>query len=371
MPAGWYRATLTLAAAGDGSTAYDPAAFAGAQSLAYVQLADGGAVGPADPRFGVVATGLSPADGRRCPAVLPLLSAGRVKLPVGPGDDAAFDALLDGLAGPGWPPSAACPRPTPARPPWPCSSAATPGGVDRWQFGPDGTDAFATDPAARHAYAQALAALSALTEHADLAMPCPLGFDPPTAGKGRPSSLALSVPASILPNEIPPYLRDAGARAAAGGPAVASVSLEPVDGGRYGPAARAADLAERVVYALAAGGPARVDLPVPLVPGTGEPTDLFAVERTLVSSLSGAAYRGRLPLADGVEAFLFERPDGPPGESGLVVLWSAGPDHGRSRFGWANGCRGRTCGATRRRSRRRRPTGRRSWSCGPGRRRPS
>ncbi len=328
VPAGWYRATLTLAAAGDGSSVDDPAAFAGAQSLSYVQLADDGAIGPADRRFGVVATGLSPADWAALPAVLPMLSAGRVTLPVGVGDDAAFDGLLESLAARGIAAVGCLPTGGTDLAALAVMVGRHAGAIDRWQFGPDGTDAFATDPAARRAYGQAFAAVGALTEHPDLAVPWPIGFDPPAGTKGLPSSLALSVPASVLPNEIPPYLKDAQARATAGGPAVASVSLEPLDEAKYGTATRAADLAKRIVYTLAAGL-ARVELPVPLVAGTGEPTDLFAVERTAFGSLSGATYRGRLPLAEGVEAFLFERAD-PPADvaagSGVVVLWSDGAD---------------------------------------------
>ena len=90
--------------------------------------------------------------------------------------------------------------------------------------------------------------------------------------------------------------------------------------------------------ALAAGA-ARVDVPVPLTAtavspladperSTVEPTDLFLVERTLLTAVAGAACRGRVPLADGVEAVLFERPDG----VGVAVLWADGgtPEGGRA-----------------------------------------
>jgi len=46
---------------------------------------------------------------------------------------------------------------------------------------------------------------------------------------------------------------------------------------------------------------------------------LLLVLRTLITTLDGAICRGRIPIADGVEAFLFDR-DG----QGIVVLWDRG-----------------------------------------------
>ncbi len=241
--------------------------------------------------------------------MLPLLGVGRVKLAVGDGAP-GFNELVDRLGGRGIG-AVGCLSMTTADPT--DLVARHLGQVDQWQLGPDDTDAFVTDPAARRTYARVLATMSELTGHPDLAMPCPMGFDPP-AGKARPVDVAVSVPPSILPGEIPAYLKDLTG--------VASVSLRPR--GDDPATARAADLAERIVYALSAGA-ARVDVPVPLTADV-QPTDLFPVERTLISALSGAACRGRLPVADGVEAFLFERPDAGPGDHGVAVLWADAGD---------------------------------------------
>ena len=43
------------------------------------------------------------------------------------------------------------------------------------------------------------------------------------------------------------------------------------------------------------------------------------VLRTVTATLSGAAFRGRVPIADGVEAFLFDR-----GGQGILALWDRG-----------------------------------------------
>jgi hypothetical protein len=315
VPAGWYRATLRLASPGVGDAGTDDtAAFTGSRSLDYVQLADDAPIVPPDPRFGIVVPGTPAAD---LADVLPLLSAGHAKLDVTADGSVPLNDLVDRLGARGIEPVGRLPLGTAG----PTDLVGRHlGQIEQWQMGADDTDAFVTDPAARRAYAGVLAAFAALTGHPDLAMPCPMGFDPPT-GKATPAAVTLSVPPSILPNEIPAYLKDLTDRAAAGGPRVASVSLRPVDAARYGSVARASDLAERVVYGLSSGVD-RVDLPLPLTGASAEPTDLLPVERTLLTALSGAASRGRLPVADGVEAFLFERTDDAPGGHGVVVLWA-------------------------------------------------
>src|SRR5687767_6193931 len=93
LPAGWYEASLVMSSGGD---------LLGAQTLAFIRLADDDDDGGRpDPRFGVVATSLPFAGWGELPDVLPMLSAGRVKLAVWGGDadiegkDAdPFDALL-------------------------------------------------------------------------------------------------------------------------------------------------------------------------------------------------------------------------------------------------------------------------------------
>ena len=309
VPAGWYHATLRLATPGNDASSADPAAFTGARSIDYVQLAGDGAIAPPDPRFGMVIGG---PPNPNLADVLPMLSAGRVKVAV---DDDA-NGVVDRLSNRGIAPvgvlSLDLADPT-------ALIGRHLGQIDQWQLGADGTDAFvATDPAARRTYAKTYAAFAELTGHPDLAMPVPMGFDPP-GGSGKPAAVAMSVPTTILPGEIPAYLKDLTDRAAIGGPRVASVMLRPIDADPS--TARAADCVERIVYALSAGAD-RVDLPAPLSAGAATP--LFPVERTLITALSGAACRGRLPVADGVEAFLFERNDDTPGEHGIVVMWAAG-----------------------------------------------
>src|SRR5207253_928452 len=84
------------------------------------------------------------------------------------------------------------------------------------------------------------------------------------------------------------------------------------------------DLAQRVIYALAASAD-RIDLPLPFtIAGEGDeiekqPQELFMIVRTLMSTLSGTTFRGKLTIGEGVEAFLFDR----NGE-GLLAMWDKG-----------------------------------------------
>lgn len=95
LPAGWYEATLVMSSQGQPLES---------QTLDLIQLPDDGRPVRPDPRFGFVATSL-PIDGwADLPQILPMLSAGRVKLALwGPEGDiqqhdpAAFDALLQRL----------------------------------------------------------------------------------------------------------------------------------------------------------------------------------------------------------------------------------------------------------------------------------
>ena len=293
--AGWYRATVSIAA-GIGSPGDGRAAWVGSHVLDYVQLADGGAVAPPDDRFGVDSAAVT--DWPAVTPVLPLLAVGRAKVAMG-GPDVV--ATLDRLADAGIAPVGCLPTMGDATD---LLVSRYAGRVDLWQVGSGGFDATSADD--RRSAATAAAAAARLTGHFDPAVPCWLGFDPPP---GR--TVAVSVSPSILPGEIGPYLRDLTDRPVR----VASVSVLPIDAAPDEAAARAADLAERIVSALAAGAP-RVDVPVPVV--AGQPTDLLPVERSLLSALSGAACYGRVPVADGVEAFLFQRPDGP----GLAVVWA-------------------------------------------------
>ena len=104
QPAGWYEASVLLSSRGRPL---------GSQSLAFVQLADDAAPAKPDGRFGFVATSLPPEAWDDLPDILPMLSAGRVKLALwGPAGDAgrtdpvAFDALLQRLQAAGITPTA-------------------------------------------------------------------------------------------------------------------------------------------------------------------------------------------------------------------------------------------------------------------------
>ena len=294
--AGWYRATVRLAA-----PAVDDAATA---SLAYVQLADDGGAAPPDRRFAVNTAELSPAAWPATLDVLPMLAVGRAKLAMdGPGVDAALDGMARrGIAAVGCLPVSDAVAPAVGR---------QAGHVDRWQIGADATDAFATDPAARATAARVATAAARLAGPFDLSVPCPFGADVPTA-----SAVTTWLPSTVPADEVGMLLAGRGK-----GPRLTSVSIQPLPSDR--PAAdRGADLAERIVAALGAGV-ARVDVPSPVTDGVPvQPTDLFLVERTLLSALSGAACRGTVPLVDGGDAVLFERADG----VGVAVLWSNGED---------------------------------------------
>jgi hypothetical protein len=86
------------------------------------------------------------------------------------------------------------------------------------------------------------------------------------------------------------------------------------------------DLAQRVCYALAADAQ-RIDIKLPFSVGrqggelSKQPSELFMVVRTLTTTLGNASFKGKVPLADGVEAFLFDR----NGE-GILMLWNRGND---------------------------------------------
>lgn len=71
LPAGWYEASLVMSSQGQ---------FLGSQTVDLIQLADDAPAARPDDRFGIIATSL-PFDGwDELPQLLPLLSAGRVKL---------------------------------------------------------------------------------------------------------------------------------------------------------------------------------------------------------------------------------------------------------------------------------------------------
>jgi hypothetical protein len=370
LPAGWYQAALVMSSG---------AKYLGSQSLALVQLADDAPPVRPDGRFGFIATDLPFAGWEALPDILPLLSAGRVKLAlwseggdIQEMDAGAFDSVLERLQELGITPTACLldlppalakaldaealsHSPDPEHPVietgWARVLEADPklwqpqlsylisrhaNHLDRWQLGADGSDAFVTDPKMRQAFGRVYKEFARLLEKPDLAMPWPAWFEPNGA---LPATVALSIPPQIvLPRQLPLYVQDltsltdengAPTTAPSTGPTAQparvrnlSLSLQWLDRDRYGREAQIRDLAQRVVYALSADA-RRIDLPLPFSVRNEpdgsviqEPQELFPVLRTLITTLGGATYKGKMPVADGVEAFLFDR-----NGQGILAVW--------------------------------------------------
>ncbi len=361
LPAGWYSAALVMTSQGQ---------FLGSQSLDLVLLADDAPPLEPDGRFGVVATDLPFEGWGDLPDVLPLLGAGRVKLAVWNADgdvqqvdSAAFDRLLERLHELQIEPTACLVDLPPdvrknlAKP----GAAEVPTGVDawvallsvdrtrwqpqlaylvsrhanhlsRWQLGADGSDAFVTRPEMRDVYRLVYREFAALVEQPDLAIPWPAWYE--LAG-GLPATVALHVKPEVLPAQLPLYIDDLRGRE---GQQDLAIFLEPLDRSRYGREVQIADLAQRVVYALSADA-RRIDVRLPFgvarsapvgnrSPGdvVKQPQELFMIVRTLTTVLAGATYRGRVPIAGDVEAFLFDRRG-----TGVLVLWDRGQGAGGVR----------------------------------------
>src|SRR5688572_1184180 len=152
-----------------------------------------------------------------------------------------------------------------------------------------------------------------------------------------PATVALSVPPSVLPHQLPMYIDDIrgkgrGARGKGNGdggvPANLSVALQVLDAKLYGREVQIRDFAKRITYALVADA-RRIDVPLPYeVDKMGDtlvkrPGELFLILRTLITTLGGSTFKGKVPIAEGVEAFLFER-----GGQGILVLWDRGTTSG-------------------------------------------
>ena len=356
LPPGWYEASLSMSSQGQ---------FVGGQTLSLIHLADGDSTSRAaatrpsaapDDRFGVIATDLPPEGWERLPEILPLLSAGRVKLALwskagdmGQMDPAKFDKLVERLESLGIRPTAVLADPPPTL------AAKLEGGdwagllkakpedwqpqlaylvsrhanhLDRWQLGADGSDAFATRPEMRQVYAQVYRQFESLVRKPDLAMPWPAWYEleanraPGSYGPGdTPATVALSVPTNVLPSQVPLYVQDLRGQKGR----ELSLNFQLLQREKYGREVQIRDLAERVIYALSAGA-SRIDLPLPFnvrVEADGqvveEPQELLMIIRTLTSTLGGATFRGKVPLADNVQAFLFDR-DG----QGVLAVWDDG-----------------------------------------------
>jgi hypothetical protein len=333
---GWYDAALVM-------TSHDQ--FVGQQDMHLVRLPDDQTSVQPDPRFGVIATDLPYEGWAELPQILPVMATGRVKLAVWneTGDiqqvDAAeFDTILQQLEDLNITPTACLTAIPPSvaakiggsswtqllkvspdiwRPDLAYLVARHANHLDRWQFGDDRDAAiFLEKPEMRQVYDLLYKEFAALVDNPDLAMPWPAWYD---LSGNLPATVALSVPPEVLPSQIPLYIQDIRGHEGH----FLSLSLQLLDAS-YGREEQIRDLAERVVYALA-GGASRIDFPLPFTlrrdgdQVSDEPDELLLVIRTLVTQLAGATFRGKVPIAPNVEAFLFDR-DG----QGVLVLWSRG-----------------------------------------------
>lgn len=334
---GWYEAHLAMSSGGRSL---------GVESISFVVLPDHLAPAKPDPRFGFIATDLSFDAWETLPQTLPMLSAGRVKLAVWSeaGDveqnhGAAFDRLLGQLAELGITPTACLtnipPRilqslgesdwkqllkmpPAQWKPDLAFLISRHANHLDRWQLGADSSPDFVTDPQMRDVYRRVLAQFSQFMDKPDLAMPWPAWCE--VGGNDLPATIALSVSPSILPEQIPLYVQEVRGRSDHN----LSLTLEPIDRAKYGRKVQIRDLAQRVIYALSAGSQ-RIDLPFPFNSSrdrdgvSSQPKEMLLVLRTLISTLSGAQFKGKVALGEGVEAFLFDR-----GGHGILAIWNRG-----------------------------------------------
>jgi hypothetical protein len=331
---GWYQVVLEMSSHGQPL---------GSQSLNVVLFAGDGKPSPPDGRFGFVATSLPFDAWGALPKILPELSAGRVKLAVwsDQGDveqshGADFDKLLVRFAELGIAPTACLLAPPPQleekldgrgwsqllkvrtqdwQPDLAFLVSRHANHLARWQLGPDGSDAFVTDPAMREVYRRVYQEFSLLVNKPDLAMPWPAWYE---LSGDMPATVALSVPPSVLPSQLPLYVQELRGRT----DHTISLTLQPLDRARYGRDVEVRDLAQRVIYALAADA-TRIDLPLPAHATRDQaggvevqPEELLLIERTLISTLSGAHFKGRVAIGDGIEAFLFDRAG-----QGILALW--------------------------------------------------
>jgi hypothetical protein len=369
---GWYEAALVMTSRGE---------FVGQQTLDLIRLADDGIEVAPDPRFGIVATDLPYQGWDDLPEILSLLSAGRVKLGVWNDDgdiqqvnSAAFDLLLERLGELRIEPTACLVSVPPniteklqriASPTsgehldeidpqvegWTRLLKADPqlwqpqlsyllarhaAHLRHWQLGADGSDAFATSPAMRDVYKLIYRQFSDLVESPELAMPWPAWYE---ADRSAANTVSLHIKPDVLPTQVPLYVSDiqSSAAGAAGAPARATaIYLEPLAREAYGRDVQLRDFVQRIVYALAADA-RRIDLQLPFTAAPAaagesdagapvlnkQPKELMLVLRTIMTTLGGASFRGKVPVADGVEAFLFDRAG-----QGILVLWDRGTSGG-------------------------------------------
>ncbi|MDW8263202.1 MAG: hypothetical protein RMJ35_11805, partial [Phycisphaerales bacterium] len=345
LPAGWYDLTVAMSCGGDAL---------GERSIALIRLADGGAPIDPDPRLGLIATDLPFEAWDELRDLLPLLGAGRVKLPVWTvqndvlsAGDAKVDDLLESLRVLGVEPAACLVAPPPVvaqsiggnswshllksdRQRWQPHLAYVvsrlANRVGPWQLGSDDADDFASSAELRDVYDRIRTELRELLEAPELVVPWSAWYEP---GANAPESIAMKVPVTVLPEQLPLYLRGAPGGSAGEDPALRapnSISLELLPMDRYGRLNCLRDLAQRFTLALAAGA-RRIDVPLPYTvdrvdgKAAGRPAETLLVLRTLSMLLGNARFQAKVPIAENVEAFLFDR-----GEHNILVLWSRASD---------------------------------------------
>jgi len=340
LPPGWYEVGLVMTSQGQ---------YVGRQILDMVLLADSAPRSKPDDRFGVIATDLPFEGWRDLPDILPFLGAGRVKLAVWSkaGDvqqaaPEAFDELLVRLKELGITPTACLldlppqvtknaldtswfyllkVRPEEWQPQLAYLVSRHANNLDRWQLGADGSDAFVTQKEMRQVYRKVYDEFAKLVQNPDLAMPWPAWYE---MDGQLPATVALSVHASVLPHQLPLYMQDIRKHKGHN----LSLTLQLLDRERYGRELQIRDLAQRVIYALAAGAD-RIDLPLPLTVMRDQgnlvrqPQELFMILRTLTTTLGSATFMGKVPIADTVEAFLFEKDS-----RSILAIWDRGSRSG-------------------------------------------
>jgi hypothetical protein len=356
---GWFQASLEMVSHGQ---------FVCRQTMNFVHLADNAPAALPDQRFGVNAADL-PFDGwSQLPAILPIIGAGRVKLSVWSKDGDIqeggrdeFDQLLSQLGELGIVPTACLSDlppvikrklPTGAwsdlltanrqlwQPQLAYLIARHADHLQRWQIGADGSDLFVRDPQMSRVYSLLYTEFANLMDKPDLAMPWPAWYE--LEGQA-PATIAMYVKPEVLPSQLPLYINDLKPPAEGGFMGNRSASqlgarsqnlslyLEPISREKYGREVQIADFVQRIAYALSADAQ-RIDFRLPFsIQRVGDrvmsqPDELLLVARTMMTTLGGAIFRGQIPLATGVDAFLFDK-DG----QGIILLWDRGISSGKLR----------------------------------------
>ncbi|MFT3788499.1 MAG: NEW3 domain-containing protein [Tepidisphaeraceae bacterium] len=337
MRAGWYQASVDLTSQGQ---------FVGRHVLNFIKLGDDGALSSPDPRFGLIATTLAEDSWPILPQILRGTGFGRLKLAVWSTDgsissdagDPRFTRLMEELNArgvqltaclTGLPPDV---RRVTGASKWDdllllqgtawqdqlaflISRHAN--HLQHWQlFGDEVAERITSEPKLRSVYSKILGEYRKLEANPDLALPWPALYE---LDGELPATVALNVPTEVLPEQLPLYAADFTNKPGH----QLSLTLAPIDRIRYGRDAQVRDMALRIGFALASGAE-RLDVPLPADVRTDdegntllEPDELMLVTRTLTAQLSGAVYRGRVPLAPGVEALLFDREG-----AGVMLVWA-------------------------------------------------